>query len=127
MTNDLENRWATLQAWLTTRFRKAFSVEGVLFLIGIQERGKGFEPKLEKEEKQDVIMEGTYAALAALGYYEPAGVDEQGVRQWQKVREAPELSVEAQEDLLKEAILAYFGQLFPESAAATDEKPPPAS
>ena len=101
----IEVRWRELQKWLKARFRRDTdaSIEHILFLIGIQERGRGFEPDLEKEVKQDVIMEGTCAAFASIGLYEH--VDDT----WRRTARQPDdLSLEAQEMLLQYAILTYF-------------------
>ena len=45
-------------------FRLVESLEAALFLIGVQEAGKGVEKPVTKEEKQALIMEGTCAGLS---------------------------------------------------------------
>ena len=110
----LEARWQRLAAWLQERFHRATSIEAVLFLIGIQSRGRGYEPELEKETKQDLVMEGTYCAFEALDLYRRVGMDADGFWLWERTTPLPELSIEAQEKLLRLAILAYFADTVEE-------------
>lgn len=114
----LDARWAALKAWLDARFGRDTSLEGALFLVGIQSRGAGFTPGLGRETKQDVIMEGTYRAFEALGLYRAVEAD--GERAWQRMHAVPPLAVEAQEKLLRAALLAYFER---EVGAATFAPP----
>lgn len=106
--DELEQRWQQLADWIQARFKREASIETVLFLIGIQVRGRGFEPRLEKEVKQSYIMEGTYAAFATLGHYAQVGMDAHGAWIWEKQVTLPTLTIEAQEKLLRLAILRYF-------------------
>ena len=114
---DLAPRWERLQAWLKQRFTRTdeVSIEHVLFLIGVQARGRGFEPELEKEIKQDLIMEGTCEAFERIGLYERIGMEHDGRWVWQRTAEPPDdLAVDDQETLLKYAILAYFDEVLEE-------------
>ncbi len=106
---DLEARWQQLQAWIDERFGGEAGIEGILFLIGVQARGRGFEPDLEKEAKERLIMEGAYCVFETLGVYERVGMEADGHWIWQRrIDHPPNLSVEQQETLLKTAILRYF-------------------
>jgi hypothetical protein len=105
---DLDARWHRLAEWIGTRFGRDLTLEAVLFLIGVQESGHGFSPQLEKDAKQDLIMEGTYSAFEAVGIYERVGADEEGRWVWQRVIPFPALDVDSQEKLLRLAVLAYF-------------------
>lgn len=102
---------------LAARFGRSVGLEGVLFLIGVNALGRGFEPRLEKERKQDLIMEGTYHAFAALGVYEQVGLEADGFAVWERRLDVPRLAVEQQEKLLHLAILAYFEPYLPEAPA----------
>ena len=64
---QLEARWERLQGWIDERFGRQAGIEGILFLIGVQTRGRGFEPDLEKEAKERLIMEGAYRVFETLG------------------------------------------------------------
>lgn len=109
----LESRWSRLQEWVERRFEQESSIEAVLFLIGIQSRGRGYEPEMEKELKQDTIMEGTYCAFEKLGFYERIGLDENGFWIWERtVDEIPKLELDQQEKLLKLGIVRVFEEVL---------------
>ncbi len=106
---DDDRRWNGLIKWLETTYGREITLEAILFLIGIQTRGRGFEPELERDRKQDVIMEGTFSAFASLGVYEQVGMEDNGAWIWERVADpVPELPVEEQEKLIKLAVLRYF-------------------
>ena len=114
----LEGQWERLQEWLAERFGKEPGLEGTLFLIGIQSRGHGFEPNLDREAKQSLIMEGTYCAFETLGVYARVGLEEDGHWIWERlIDHPPNLPVEAQEKLLRTAILRYFDTMLEASDA----------
>ncbi|MFW5972571.1 MAG: hypothetical protein ACOCTG_01150 [Bacteroidota bacterium] len=103
--------WDELIESLSLRFGREITLEAVLFLIGIQTRGRGYEPDLARDMKQNIIMEGTFAAFATLGAYEQVGMDEEGAWIWKRVAApTPNLSIEDQERLLKLAVLRYFSE-----------------
>ncbi len=105
----LADRWNRLTAQLAERFGKPPELEYVLFLIGIQTRGHGYEPDLSREAKQALIMEGTYRVFAGLGFYHQVGMEADGAWIWEKTQPLPTLDIDAQERLLQAAILHYFG------------------
>lgn len=106
---ELSRRWDELRSWIKSRFQKDAGIESILFLIGIQSRGKGYQPKLSKKAKQDLIMEGTYCVFETLDLYKRVGVDEKGHVIWAKNHTiTPALTLPEQEKLLKVAILTYF-------------------
>ena len=109
-SDALAARWQRLQGQLGPRFGEdELKLEAILFLIGIQSTGRGYEPELEKETKQDLIMEGTYCAFETLDLYERIGADEEGRWIWERTpTPLPKLDVEDQEKLLRLAVLRYF-------------------
>lgn len=118
-TTLLEARWEQLQAWIKHQFGQEAGIEGLLFLVGIQDRGRGFEPNLEKETKEQLIMEGTYCVFETLGAYERVGMEADGHWIWERqIAQPPNLSIDDQETLLRIAILRYFDNLL---SADTDE------
>ncbi len=105
----LELQWRRLQDWVAEQFGREAGIEGVLFLIGVQEHGRGFEPDLAKEAKERLIMEGTYCVFETLGVYERVGMEKDGYWIWERrINHPPDLSVDQQETLLRTAILRYF-------------------
>jgi len=106
--DGLERRWSELSAQIEARFGRLPDVDAVLFLIGVQSVGRGYEPDLPKERKQSLIMEGSYLALETLGVYARVGMERNGFLIWEKVLELPKLSIDEQEKLLRIGILNYF-------------------
>ncbi len=110
----VSSRWSALENWLSVRFGRDPGLESILFLIGVQVRGTGYQPQLEKDAKQDLIMEGARVVLEAIGLSgdrsdfvfrnEPSGAN--------PPPETPGLTVEQQERLLKLGALRYFEQFM---------------
>lgn|SRR5690554_6162666 len=110
---ELDRRWQKLQTWLEKRFGRQPGIEPILFLIGIQSKGQGYQPKLKKEHKQDLIMEGTYCVFERIGLYQRAFTHNGDGERWLRVgAPVPELSVDEQEKLLRIAILKYFDDMI---------------
>lgn len=106
---SLERRWSALQQWFELRFGKQAGIESILFLIGVQSRGLGYQPKLKKEVKQDLIMEGTYQVFEAIDLYQKVPGENTQMYTWERTGPSlTGLSVEEQEKLLRVAILEYF-------------------
>ena len=105
----LETRWASLLAKLETQFGRQAGIEAILFLIGIQSRGRGFEPRLSKKRKEALIMEGTHCVFETLGLYKRVDKDSKGQHLWARTAiPLPRLPLSEQEKLLRVAILSYF-------------------
>ena len=114
----LETQWRRLQVWIEQRFGKEPAIEEILFLVGIQARGQGAEPDLDKEAKQGLIMEGTYCVFETLGVYARVGMEKDGSWIWERrIAHPPNLSVGEQEKLLRTAILRYFEDILKVSEA----------
>lgn len=113
----LDKQWNELLAWLNTHFGKQAGIESTLFLIGIQSRGRGFEPKLSKKRKQALIMEGTHCAFETLGLYKRVGKDSNLQNVWERTEvPLPKLPLSDQEKLLRVAIISYFDAIIPDSS-----------
>ena len=97
-----DRQWTQVSEWAASRYRREASVESLLFLIGIHARGGDFEVRLKKEAKQDLIMDGTCAALETIGIYQRDGAG------WRRIRTLPVLPQEDQERLLRIAIARYL-------------------
>jgi hypothetical protein len=108
-----EQRWSALVARVESRFGRAPDVDAILFIMGIQSVGRGYEPDLPKERKQSLIMEGSYLAFETLGIYRRMGLERNGFWIWEKVFDLPKLSIDDQERLLQIGILNYFDHLEP--------------
>jgi hypothetical protein len=105
--DDLQARWWKLEEKLMQRFGKKPDMEGILFLIGVQEQGASRE-KYTKEQKQDLMHVAVCSLLSASGYYELEGVDEDGWPHYRQIKEVPPMELKEQEDFIKDHVLLYF-------------------
>ena len=94
---------------LENKFGDDIDMQGVLFLIGLQELGKG-KIKLSKNEKLDVMHVAICSLLAPFGYYEFEGYDQEGWPHWKVNEKLPALKPLAQQNLMKQAIVDYFNE-----------------
>jgi len=109
VTDDLQQRWWALEAKLMERFGKKPDLEGVLFLIGLQETG--FAPaKISKEQKQDLMHVAVCKVLSQSGYYLLEGNDAEGWPHYKQVKELPVMVLPIQENFIKDHVLLYFEQ-----------------
>ena len=102
--------WPAVEALLLTRFGKIPDMEGILFLIGVNEFGQ--EPKREKftkEQKQDLMHIAVCTLLSQLDYYEFIGRDEEGWPHFENKNPIPVMTMAEQESLLKACMVHYFG------------------
>jgi uncharacterized protein YunC (DUF1805 family) len=106
-SENLEHRWTQLRAFLMKQFGKKPDLNAILFLIGIQELGKGIS-NFTKEEKQDLMHIATCKVFSLSGYYELERVDEDGWPHYRSVKAIPFTGLKEQEQMLKWHILEYF-------------------
>lgn len=109
---DFERTWAALMSSLeSTIGKKPKDLNVVLFLIGVQELGKG-KRVFSKEEKQDLMHIGICKVLSLSGYYELEGLDQDGWPHWKMVKKLPHVDLLEQEKLLKMHVVEYFEKEF---------------
>jgi hypothetical protein len=109
---DLERQWEKLLNDLSEVIgKKPKDLNAVLFLIGVQELGKGAKP-FSKEEKQDLMHIGICKALSMSGFYELEGLDKDGWPHWKMIKKLPHFDLLEQEKLLKIHVLEYFEKEF---------------
>lgn len=107
---DLERKWVKLREKLKEVLgKKPADLNGILFLIGVQELGRGHD-NFSKEEKQDLIHLGICKCLSLTGFYELDGVDKDGWPHWTLKKQLPHFDVLEQEKLLKMHVLEYFSE-----------------
>jgi hypothetical protein len=105
---DNQEIWENLIRFLKqTTGGKPRDLNGVLFLIGVQELGKG-TVEFSKEEKQDLIHIAICKVLSLGGYYELDGHDKDGWPHWKLLKELPAFDFVSQENLLRHYVLDYF-------------------
>jgi len=109
---ELDRTWAALLTFLEVTIRKKpKDLNGVLFLIGVQELGRG-KTVFSKEEKQDLMHIGICKVLSLSGYYELEGLDQDGWPHWKMVKKLPHFDLLEQERLLKMHVIEYFEKEF---------------
>jgi len=106
--HENEKRWQRLLKLLEDRIgKKPADLNSVLFLIGLQELGKG--PKsFSKEQKQDIMHIAICKVLSLSGFYQLEGHDEEGWPHWKLVKKLPAFDLLEQEKLLKMHVIEYF-------------------
>ena len=107
LTEDLQVRWLKLRIKLKERFGIKPDMDGILFLIGIQELGSG-KQDFSKEEKQDLMHIAVCTVLSLSGYYVSEGNDEEGWPHFKQLKPLPGFIMIEQENFLKDHILLYF-------------------
>jgi hypothetical protein len=109
VSDDLQARWWQLEEKLMQRFGKKPDLEGILFLIGVQEV-KGAGHRFTKEQKQDLMHVAVCTILGPSGYYEHMGWDEDGWPHFKQTKEMPNMGLMEQESFMKDHVLFYFQQ-----------------
>jgi hypothetical protein len=105
---DLERQWSRLLTELELILdKKPKDLNGVLFIVGMQELGKGAK-RFSKEEKQDLMHIAICKVLSLSGYYELEGLDAEGWPHWKMLKKLPHFDLLEQEKLLKMHVLEYF-------------------
>lgn len=105
---ELNQQWETLMNNLEqTLGTRPKDLNGVLFLIGIQELGQGAKT-FTKEQKQDLMHIAICRVLSTAGFYELEGHDQDGWPHWKLIKKLPAFDLLNQENLLKIHVLQYF-------------------
>ncbi len=105
---DLQRRWVKLLTQLgETIGKRPKDLNATLFLIGVQELGKG-KQNFTKEEKQDLMHIAICKVLSYSGYYELEGLDADGWPHWVALKKLPRFDLLDQEKLLKMHVIEYF-------------------
>lgn len=104
---ELKHNWNRLIQQFTEIFGQEPDLQAIIFLIGVQELGKG-QRKFSKAEKQDLMHIATCRLLSIYGYYELEGMDEEGWPYWKSKNKLPPLSLKEQDILLKQSVIEYF-------------------
>ena len=108
----LERNWQALLTEIERMLgQRPKDLNGTLFLIGVQELGKG-QQLFTKEQKQDLMHIAICKVLSYAGYYQLEGLDEEGWPHWKLVRKLPHFDLLEQEKLLKIPVLEYFEREF---------------
>ena len=106
---QLKDRWEQLIAQLTNQFSETeeIEIEGILYLIGLQELGK-IHQRFKKDDNVNIIHIGICTVLEPFGYYAFDFYDDDGWPHFVLLEELPVLKPGEQTVLMKEAIVDYF-------------------
>ena len=102
----LDEDWVEAKLKFEKIFGGGIEMDGLLFLIGVQELGQGFR-KFEKDEKMNLMHIAVCKLLEPLNYYSYSHKDPQGWPHYIKNDNLPGLSKKEQDNLLKSAIITY--------------------
>ena len=105
----LKEKWDFLTEKLTEKFSEGeeLNVDGVIYLIGVQELGQGYRT-FKKDAKLNLMHIAICILLEPYGYYEFDFFDKDGWPHYKVVTELPNLKPGEQTVLMKEAIIYYF-------------------
>ena len=107
---DIQTDWNRLLNWLeTTVGKRPADLNAVLFLIGIQELGKG-PRRYTKEQKQDLLHIAVCKVMSLSGYYDFDGYDKDGWPVWDLAKPLPYANLSEQESFLQQHVLGYFAK-----------------
>lgn len=106
--SEVNIKWGKLQKTLSEQFDTDIpDIKIMLFLIGVQELGKG--PKeFSKREKEELMHIATCRLFSSMGFYELRGLDEEGWPHWELVKPIPNYTLLEQELIMKSLIIDYF-------------------
>lgn len=122
---DLDRKWNALIMEIESIIgKKPKDLNGVLFLIGVQELGHGTKI-FSKEEKQDLMHIGICKVLSLSGYYVLEGLDKDGWPHWKLIKKLPHFDLLEQEKLLKMHVLEYFEKEYNWSSPHSNDRPGP--
>jgi hypothetical protein len=105
----LREKWTQLVQQLSERFAdgEELDVDGILFLVGVQELQMGYR-KFKKDEKVNLLHIAICRVLEPLGYYRYDGRDAEGWPHYEVLKPLPALKPGEQAVLMKTCIIQYF-------------------
>ena len=111
MDNSFEDKWKELEKRIAQDFGWDLDVQGILFLIGVQELGKG-KQDFTKDQKLDVMHVAICRVLCPFGFYKLSHSDQDGWPHFETLKPLPTLRAGEQLKLMKQGILEYFGEVY---------------
>ena len=102
-----EQEWKEALNKVESIFGDGLDIQGILFLIGVQELGEG-PKKFAKDQKVELIHIAICTLLTPYGYYEHTGTDQDGWPHFNNLKPLPPLKSGEQLKLMKDAIIDYF-------------------
>lgn len=108
-SSSLKHKWNHIVTQLSRQFadNDELNVDGILYLIGVQELGQGHR-NFKKDEKINLMHIAICKLLEPYGYYEFDFFDDDGWPHYKVTTKLPNLKPGEQSVLIKEAIISYF-------------------
>ncbi len=103
----VKEKWKRLTQILKSQFGEEPDLQVILFLVGVQELGKG-TAKFSKDDKQNLMHIATCRVLSVYGYYEFEKTDEDGWHHYRLLKPILPLSHGEQDLFLRKAVIRYF-------------------
>lgn len=107
MDHELEIEFQRVRSQLEADFGEGLDVKSILFLIGVNELGRGYKD-FSKSEKIDLMHVAICTLLEPYGFYTFEGADSEGWPHFILNKKLPALSDREQQELLKRGIINYF-------------------
>ncbi|MGY3214335.1 hypothetical protein [Mucilaginibacter sp. HD30] len=108
---EINKKWKELQVRISQDFDSDTpDVKVMLFLIGVQELGKGPQ-KFSKRQKEELMHIATCRLMSMIGFYELEGLDQDGWPHWKLIKTIPSYTLMEQELMMKSLIVTYFEEL----------------
>lgn len=108
---EINRKWNLLQVRTAAQFdQEKPDIKVFLFLIGVQELGKG-PRKFSKREKEELMHIATCRLFSEMGFYELEGSDQDGWPHWRLVKPIPNYTLLEQEMIMKSLIIDYFEEI----------------
>lgn len=107
MDFEFEKKWRQVVSHLENSFGEEIDLEAILFLIGVQELGKGVK-KFSKDEKLNLMHIAICTVLEPFGYYDFSHLDQEGWPHFTKIKALPYLTDKEQKELMRKAVVDYF-------------------
>ncbi len=104
-----KEKWELVETFFQENFTdgETPTIETMLFLIGVQELGKG-KATYKKDDKLNLIHIAVCKLLQPFGYYAFSGFDEDNWPKYEILESLPNLQSNEQTLLMKKAIIHYF-------------------
>jgi hypothetical protein len=103
--------WEELCSRLDERFGITVDLNGVLFLIGMRERGLSFQP-FTNEEKLNLVYLGSCTLYMEMGLTELTGYDAEGWPLFSQRALSPEIPEERKQKILQDCAISYFAKIL---------------
>ena len=103
--------WVELCVRLGEMYGIKVDFNGVLFLVGMRERGLIFQ-QFTREEKHNLINLGSCTLYKEMGLTEISGFDADGWPLFRQKALSPEIPEERKQKTLQDCALRYFGKVL---------------